>query len=219
MQVVREVGLADRIVDAALHLGEERGWDAIHVYDIADSMQVGLEDIERHYRNKDEIAEAWFRRADHALSACGSEPGWRNLNARERLSRAIRAWFRALDAHKGITIEMLRYKVQPDHVHLVIQGVLRTSSTVQWIREAARLPTAGLRRELEEPVLTAIFLGTLAAWLVEKTPGTPRTFAWMEGQLALAERIALWLGPPAVAPPVRADPDAQRSFTRPTIRI
>lgn len=189
----QEIGEAQRILDAALALGEQRGWDAIHVYDIADYMGIGLGDIERHFRNKDEIAEAWFRRADNALAACGNEPGWMALTVRQRLSGAIRAWFGALEPHKGITVEMLRYKVQPDHIHLVIQGVLRTSSTVQWVREAARVPTTGLRRELEEPALTAIFLSTLALWLVERTPGTPRTWAWLEGRLDDAERIALRL--------------------------
>lgn len=185
-----DIGEAQRILDAALQLGEQRGWDAVHVYDIADDMQLGLADIERRYRNKDEIAEAWFRRADNALAACTNEPGWMELSVRERLSRAIRAWFGALEAHKGLTVEMLRYKVQPDHIHLVIQGVLRTSSTVQWVREAARVPSKGLRRELEEPVLTAIFLSTMALWLVERTAGTPRTWAWLEARLGDAERIA-----------------------------
>lgn len=193
MLAQNHIGEADQILEAALFLGEQRGWDAVHVYDIADYMQVGLADIERHYRNKDEIAEAWFRRADQAVVACASEPGWMELNVRERLSRAMRAWFAALEPHKGITVEMLRYKVQPDHIHLVIQGVLRTSATVQWMREAARLPSTGLRRELEEPALTAIFLSTLAMWLMERTPGTPRTWAWLEGRLADAERIALRL--------------------------
>lgn len=188
-----DVGEAQRILDAALQLGEQRGWDAVHVYDIADHMQLGLADIERHYRNKDEIAEAWFRRADNVLAACANEPGWMELSVRERLSRAIRAWFGALEAHKGLTVEMLRYKVQPDHIHLVIQGVLRTSATVQWVREAARVPSKGLRRELEEPVLTAIFLSTLATWLLERTPGTPRAWVWLEARLKDAERIALRL--------------------------
>ena len=182
---------ADRIVDAALALGEARTWNAVHLYDIADHMGLGLADIERHFRNKDEIAEAWFRRADHALAACGNEPGWMALSVRERLARAIRAWFAALEPHKDITIEMLQYKVQPDHIHLVIQGVLRTSATVQWVREVARVPSTGLRRELEEPALTAIFLSTMALWLTDRTPGTPRAWSGMEQQLALAERVAL----------------------------
>ncbi len=181
---------ADRIVDAALELGEQRTWNAVHMYDIADHMGLRLADIERHFRNKDEIAEAWFRRADNALAACGTQPGWLSLSIRERLSRSIRAWLEALEPHKGITIEMLRYKVQPDHIHLVIRGVLRISATVQWVREVARVPSIGLRRELEEPALTAIFLSTVGSWIFEKTPGTPRTWSRLERQLSFADRVA-----------------------------
>jgi AcrR family transcriptional regulator len=184
------VGTADEIVDAAIRLGEERGWDCVHLYDVADRMSIPLAQIERYFRNKDEVAEAWFRRADHAVTVCAGEAGWLNLSVRERLSRAMRAWFTALESHKSIAVAMLRYKVQPDHIHLVVQGVLRTSATVQWFRETARVPSTGLRRELEEPALTAIFLSTLAVWLVERTPGTPRTWAWMETQLAIADGIA-----------------------------
>jgi AcrR family transcriptional regulator len=187
----RDGGEAELILDAALSLGEQRGWDDVHMYDIADHMQIGLAEIERHFRNKDEIAEAWFRRADRAIASCAGEPGWMELGVRERISRAIRAWFGALERHKGLTVAMLRYKVQPDHIHLVIKGVLGTSSTVQWVREAARVPSTGLRRELEEPALTAIFLSTLALWLLESTPGTPRAWAWLEARLADAERVAL----------------------------
>lgn len=180
----------DRIVDAAVALGELRSWNAVHLYDIAEHMGIPLAEIERHFRNKDEIADAWFRRADNAIAACASEPRWMSLTIRERLSRAIRAWFAALEPHKDVAKEMLAYKVQPDHIHLVVKGVIRTSATVQWVREAARVPATGLKRELEEPVLTAIFLGALASWLTEKTPGTPRTWKWMERQLAWADRVA-----------------------------
>jgi hypothetical protein len=52
------------------------------------------------------------------------------------------------------------------------------------------VPATGLKRELEEPVLTAIFLGALGSWLAEQTPGTPRTWKWMERQLGWADRVA-----------------------------
>src|SRR5438105_5445965 len=82
----------ESIVEAALVLGKQRGWDAVHVYDIADAMHVRVADIERHYRNKDEIAEAWLRRADQSIAERANEPGWMALSVRERLSRAMRAW-------------------------------------------------------------------------------------------------------------------------------
>jgi len=182
---------AERILEAALLLAERRGWDAVHLHDVAQSMGIGLAEIHRHYRQKDDLAEAWFDRADLALIRAGDAADWQSLPVRERLSRAILVWLQALAPHRRATAEMLRYKMQPDHLHLQAQGLMRVSRTVQWIRETACLSAVGLRRELEEVVLTGIFLGTVARWLRDDSPQASRTRAWLDRQLSLAERVAL----------------------------
>lgn len=184
------VGLARRILDTALDLGEQRGWDALHLHDIAAALDVGLDDIARHYAHKDALAEAWFDRADAALLAVPQAPGWRKLSPRDRLHRAIFAWLGALAAHRRLTATMLRYKFQPEHPHLQVQGLLRVSRTVQWIREVAHLSSAGLRRELEEVALTTMFMAAFACWLGDDSAGSERTRALLDRMLANAERLA-----------------------------
>jgi AcrR family transcriptional regulator len=182
---------AARILDAALALAAERGWDAVSLADVAAGLGIGLAAIQRHYRGKDDLAEAWFERADRALVRAGDVPGWLDLPVRERLTRAMQAWFDALAPHQRTTAAMLRYKLQPEHLHLQVQGLLHVSRTVQWIRETARLPARGLRREVEEAALTAIFLSTLLRWLLDDTPEQSRARAWLERRLAWAETMAL----------------------------
>ncbi len=179
----------------ALDLGEARGWDAVHLHDIAQEMGIALAVIRRHYDQKDAIAEAWFGRADAALLAVAETPGWQELDARLRLARAIFAWLDALAPHRRLTAAMLRYKLQPDHLHLQAAGLLRVSRTVQWIREAACLPSTGWRRELEEVALTGIYLSTFACWLNDGSADSARTRAWLDRLLALAEGAALRLAP------------------------
>ena len=185
--------LAERILDTALQLAEQRGWDGVHLYDVAQALGIGLSEIQRCYGQKDDLAEAWFDRADRALLAAGEVPGWTALAVRERLQRAIVAWLAALAPYRRSTAAMLRYKLQPDHLHLQGRGLLRVSRTVQWIRETARLPSSGVRRELEEVVLTTIFVGTVARWLRDESPDQASARAWLERQLSRAERIALRL--------------------------
>lgn len=182
---------ADRILAVALILAERGGWDALHLHEIAATMEIGLADIYRHYRHKDDLAEAWFGRADLALVCATQREDWHSLSTRERLSLAILAWLEALTPHRRLTAEMLRYKLQPEHLHLQAQGLLHISRTVQWIREAAGLPAAGLRREAEEVALTGIFLSTFGVWLHDSSPEAGRTLAWLDWQLRLAERLAL----------------------------
>lgn len=190
------VGLARRILDTALDLGEQRGWDALNLHDIAAALDVGLDDIAQHYADKDALAEAWFDRADAALLAAPQAPGWRKLSPRERLHGAIFAWLDALAPHRRLTAMMLRYKFQPEHLHLQALGAMRVSRTVQWIREAALLPSVGWRRELEEVALTAMYLAAFACWLRDDAPSAERSRALLDRLLALAEGVALRLGPP-----------------------
>ena len=71
----------------------------------------------------------------------------------------------------------------------------RISRTVQWIREAACLPSAGWRRELEEAALTGIYLSTFAYWLNDDSPGAARTHTFLDRSLAIAEQAALQMAP------------------------
>ena len=181
------------ILDAALALAGQRGWDAVHLHDVAQAMGVPLAEIARHYRDKDALVEAWFDRADAALLALPVSPGWMELSPRQRLHHAITAWLDTLAPHRRTSREMLRYKFQPEHLHLQARGAARISRTVQWIREVARLPAVGWRREVEEAVLTSIFLATFARWLADDSAGAGRTRAFLDGLLAAAERTARWL--------------------------
>jgi len=182
--------LARRILDTALEIGEQRGWDALLLHDVAAAMGITLADIHRYYPDKDTLAETWFDRAESAMIATANAPHWLELSPRDRLFRTIWSWFDALAPHKGVAAAMLRYKLQPDHVHLQVQGLLRVSRTVQWIRETAALPESGWRRELQEIALTGIYLATLARWLNDKSPDSVETRRLLDRLLANGEWAA-----------------------------
>jgi len=185
------------IVQTALRLGEQAGsWDAVHVHAIAREAGMSLDELARYFEGKDAIAEGYFDIADAALLSICNEKGWGDLPIRERLYRAITAWLDALAPHRGLAVEMLGYKMHPEHLHLQARGIMRISRTVQWIREVAMVPTVGWRRELEEGVVTSIYLTTFARWLADQSPGSKRTRRLLRLLLATAERAAIWLGSP-----------------------
>ena len=193
-----------RIVQAALKLAEDAGsWDAVHVHAIAREAGITLEELRRYFGDKDAIAEGYFDIADAALLAVSKEPGWGELDIRERLYRAMMTWLDALAPHRRLAVGMIGYKLHPEHLHLQVRGIARVSRTVQWIREVAMLPSVGWRREVEEAALTTIYLTTFSCWLADKTVGAERTRRLLKRLLAGAEQGALWLaqrgriGPPA----------------------
>jgi ubiquinone biosynthesis protein COQ9 len=183
----------DRILDAALELGRRVGWDALLLHRLAAELGLTLAELQRHFDGKDALAEAWFDRADAALLAAPESPGWAALEPRQRLHAAIFAWLDALAPQRGLTQAMLRYKMQPEHLHLQALGALRVSRTVQWIREVAALPSTGWRREAEEAVLTTVFLASVASWLGDDSPGASSTRRRLARWLALAGGAARWL--------------------------
>ena len=195
---VQEDAVRRSIVYTALRMGEQAGsWDAVHVHAVAQELGMGLDELGRYFGDKDAIAEGFFDIADAALLATARQPGWAALAVRERLFRAIMAWIDALAAHRRLVPGMLGYKMHPEHIHLQVRGIARISRTAQWIRETSMLRSIGLRREIEEAVITTIYLTTFSRWLVDSSRGSESTRRLLKRLLAAAERGAMRFGFPS----------------------
>ena len=142
----------------ALELGDARSWENLHLFDVADSLGVSLDQIREYYPQKNDLAEAWFDRADQTLLRLDAAPEFFGLSPVERRHYVMMYWFDALSAHQRLTWQMLCFKLEFGHIHLQVLGVMRISRTVQWFRETARLETVYFLRVLEETGLTAIYL-------------------------------------------------------------
>ncbi|HSX88359.1 MAG TPA: TetR/AcrR family transcriptional regulator [Pseudomonas sp.] len=156
---------AGQILDSALRLADVCGWERLHLFDIAADLGVGLDAIAVHYREKDQLVEAWFDRADRAMLSRAQADDLSGLSADKRLEELLIAWLDSLAAHRAVTGQMLLYKLEPGHIHLQLLGLLRISRTVQWWREAARRQTHHLYRIVEESLLTGVYLRSFIHWL------------------------------------------------------
>lgn len=172
-----------RILDAALALAEQFGWDAVLLHAVAREAGCSLRELLQLYPDKNALADAWFDLADQGLLRAGERQDWTGLPIERRLQDAIFAWLEALSPHRTVTAQMLRYKLQPEHLHLQARGAVRVSRTVQTIREVALLPHTGWRREASEAALSAIYLATFGCWLADDTVGSKRTRKLLEDLL------------------------------------
>lgn len=180
---------ADRILDTALEVAEERGWRAVRLVDVAERLDMAPTELLRHYRDKDAVADAWFRRALEAMLA-PKPRGFSTWPARERIEHCLLVWFDALAPHRRVTAEMLRVKANPSHPHTWVPMVFDLSRTVHWLREAAELPAVyGTRRaDTEEIGLTWLFAATLWVWCRDETEGQERTRRFLRRRLDQADR-------------------------------
>ena len=180
----------DAIVDAALARAEQTSWEAVRLNDIATALGATLNDIRTHFREKEEIVDAWFDRADIAMLAHAGRPEESVLAPRERLEHAMLAWLDALSTHRRVTRQMILNKFEPGHLHYQMRGVLRVSRTVQWMREAAGREAKLPWRAIEETVLTGIYLMTFFYWMYDGSPGSTRTREFLRRRLDRAGRLA-----------------------------
>ena len=182
--------LANRIVDTAVELSEQASWEALYLHQVAQSLNITLDELHRHYSVKDQLVEAWYDRADSAMLRAVEAPGFQQQTIRQRLDLLIMAWLDFLATHKTVSRDMLLYKLEPAHIHLQIQGVLRISRTVQWLREAARMNATHGQRIVEEFGLTGIFLNTFIYWMFDQSERQTDTRRFLDRKLARAERFS-----------------------------
>ncbi len=187
--------LAERIVDAALDLAEDGGWDQLRLHAVADRLEVPLAELRRHYRDADAIADAWLARADVAMLTCRDDAGFDERPPPERLYLVIMRWLDSLGGHRRVTRQIFAAKGYPGHPHHNLKLLTWTSRTVQWLREAAGLDAGGRRRQMEEIGLTVIFVATLALWLRDDSEGQERTRRFLSARLKQADRLMARLWP------------------------
>ena len=182
--------LKHQILTTTLAMAEASSWEQMHLYAVAQKLDISLDRIRQYYPQKDDIVEAWLDIADRAVLSTKPDQDFLNQNVHIRLQQVIMTWLESLAPHKRITREMLLYKLEFGHVHLQVLGIMRISRTVQWFREAARIDTTGLRRILEETGTTAIYLATFACWLNDDSTDSYKTREFLDQALQKAEYCA-----------------------------
>jgi AcrR family transcriptional regulator len=180
---------ADQIVNTAVELGEQKSWEAVRLHDVAAALGITLNDVHAHFREKEDIVEAWFERADSAMLRMAQAPDFSFLTPHQRLHRLIMTWLASLYPYRKATRQMIYGKLEPGHLHVQIPGLMRVSRTVQWMREAAGRDATYLRRALEESALTSIYLATFVHWMNDSSSSSSRTSRFLDGCLSVGENL------------------------------
>lgn len=181
--------IAEQIVDTALSLAEKKSWEEVRLFDIAQQLKISLSEIHLYFREKDELIDAFFDRADKAMLEAAENLEVTSLVSEERLQALLMAWFKAIENHRRVAKEMIWGKLEPGHLHIQIPALMRISRAIQWWREAAHRPTSCIQRAIEETGLTTIFITTFIYWLFDTTKKMKATNHFLEQRLAQAKWI------------------------------
>lgn len=181
--------IRDEIIGTAIELAERSSWEAVRLFDVAAEMKISLDDIRLHFREKEDLVDAWFDRADSAMLKLSEDEGFLALPYQERMNNLIMMWLDALSAHRHVTRQMIGAKLEPGHLHIQIPAIMRVSRTVQWVREAAQRDATYVRRALEETALTTIYLATFVYWMNDTSTDSQNTRDFLRHKLQIAETL------------------------------
>lgn len=174
----------DAIVDAALELADAGHWERVRLHEVAGELDCTLEEIRQHFREKEEIVDAWLDRADKAMLE--------SAVAGASFDELVLAWLDALAPYRRVTREMILVRLEPGHLHHQLPSLLRISRTVQWMREAAGRDQAFIARALDETACTTMFVAVFSCWLYDDSPGQRATREKLDQLLDAHARLKLW---------------------------
>lgn len=179
--------ISDRIIEAALELAADRGWQNLRLHQIAKHLDLPLSEVGSHFGDLDALANAWFAKAQ----AAALDQAVDDVAAPDRLYQIMARWFGALAPHRQVTGQMLNAKLYPSHPHHWVPMIFNLSRLIHWFLDAARIESTGRRRQWAEIGLTLIFLTTLRGWLGDGSDQQERTQRALRRRLERADR---WLG-------------------------
>ena len=185
----RPADISAPVVEAALAIAEEAGWEQVRLHALADRTGIAPTEIGQRFRDVDAVGNAWFAQARLALLAVTAEEV-AGLPADERLALAFGRWLDHLAPHRRVARKILRYKLHPPHLHHWVPLVFDLSRLVHDLLDAARVPGADRLRQAQEIGLTLIVLLTLREWLRDGSPGQERSKRRLRGRLQRAGRWA-----------------------------
>lgn len=178
---------AERVLDAALDLGDEIGWDNLVPHLVATRAKVPLAAVYAAYRDVDAMADAYFAGLFATLIAPRDKAFFR-LAESERLAQRLEAWLDALLPRRKLALAMIKTKLHPPHAHHWVPLVFTLSRTVQAWRDGAGIADRGIKRAWREIADTAILLAVLARLAQDDTPHAAPTKRALRRLLAAAHR-------------------------------
>lgn len=180
---------SDRVIDAAMALAAEKGWEQVSLLDVAQRAGVPLAALYGEMPGKQAILAAFSRRVDEAILAEHEHEREESAEpARDRLFDILMSRFDQLQSHREAIANILAaYQRDPA---LALGGLCQLHRSMRWMLEAADISASGLRGEIRLSTLCAIYIATLRTWLHDDSPDMAKTMAALDGYLRRIERPA-----------------------------
>jgi AcrR family transcriptional regulator len=184
----------ERILDAALRLFRERGFDETTMRDIAAEAEVATGAAYYYFRSKEELVMAFYSRTAEEARAIVPRLLARSGDLRKRLRALIDLKLEQFADDRGLLLALVRIGIDPSH-RLSPFGKetepMRNES-IDSFRDALEGSDARISRDLQKDLPRLLWLyqmGIILFWIFDKSPGQMRTEKLLDGTLDIIVRL------------------------------
>lgn len=198
--MVKNARIPQHIIDAAMGLAAERGWQAVTLADVALRAELPLAEVYSHFHSRDDILRGLMAQIDERMLQGDLEP---EASVRDRLFDVTMRRLEALVPYRPALRAILNDGGGGGPLGLV-SGACRFSRSMALLLEASGVSSGGLGGLARVGGMAAIYLSVMRVWLEDDTADMSRTMAALDKALRRADGLAcrMWRrSGPATPPP------------------
>lgn len=204
-KTVRGEATRARILDAALELFRQRGYDNATMRAVADRAGVSLGNAYYYFRSKEHLIQAFYGRTheEHLMASRPllAEPG----SLRDRLLAVMRTKLDTIESYHrfaGILFKTAADPASPLNPFSAESGPVRHQATALFEEvvngSTTRIPT-DLRTELPE-LLWMYHMGVILYWIYDTSPGRAKSYRLVDRTVRLIDRLVALARLPLMTP-------------------
>lgn len=181
--------LHDKIIDAAMTLAVEQGWDYTTLRDIA--ARAGMDAVQLFdiVNDKNDVLMLLGRMIDHKVIenvTVSNDEGI--LDVRERLFDLLMDRYEILNDYRdGLRAIFESFRYDPKQMIISCPHLCRSMNTML---EFSGINTSGIKGDLKVAGLSAIYLKGVKTWMDDDSPDLSKTMAYLDKMLDRAEKVA-----------------------------
>ncbi|ETK35111.1 TetR family transcriptional regulator [Microbispora sp. ATCC PTA-5024] len=182
------------IVETALRLFKERGFEATTMRAIAAEAGVSVGNAYYYFSSKEQMVQAYYDRAQAAHEAASRELLERERSFAGRLGGVLRAWVRISEPYHEFAVKFFKYAAEPSNPlsPFSADSAPARESAIAIYREVVRGSADRMdeevRAELPE-LLWLLSMGVVLFWVHDTSPGCARTYRLIDRVVPLVDRL------------------------------
>jgi AcrR family transcriptional regulator len=184
----------DRILDAALRLFRERGFEQTTMRDVATEAGVATGAAYYYYRSKEDLVMAFYLRTDEEARAIFEKAIASSKDLKKRIRGMIEGKFVQFTEHRGLLAALLKAGVDPRAPLSPFGAETKEvrDANIVWYARALAGADVSVPKDLAADVprlLWLYHLGLIYFWIIDESPGQRRTKRLLDATLELIVQL------------------------------